>query len=456
MKTTSMHIQFYLLVPMIFSGFTALAAMLTYHLMRQSRVVVDGQMWPLFTAGGVLVVTAFVCGWIIIWFLLRPIESFVRLARQYVPDHVPFGAHAGNERTSVLPITNTLHRVTEVLGNVEARALFPNLIAPSPAMRSVLGLILKVAPTDSTVLILGENGTGKELVARTIHAHSRRADKPFVVIHCAGMAEPLLESEMFGHEKGAVAGAHTRRVGKLESANGGTVFLDEIAELPLNIQVKILRLLQEKEIDRVGGDHPIPSDIRLIAATNKDLVSKVKQGTFREDVFARIDVFALRLPALRERTEDIPLLATHLLREIKPGARLSPLALAALTAHHWPGNVRELKNTIEAAAVLADDVIQPEHLTAGARSHFNIIPSNLPASMEPCRNMDERMDALEKGLIMDALIRAGGVQVRAAELLGIKERSLWHRIAKHRIDVGAIRAECTTSPAVLSETKHAV
>jgi transcriptional regulator with PAS, ATPase and Fis domain len=455
MKATSIHFQFYLLVPMIFSGFTALAALLTYHLMRFSRAVADGQVWPLLATGGLLVLSAFLCGLIIIWFLLRPVETFIRQARQFVPDNTQPSMRAVLERNPILPIATTFNRVTEVLGNMEARALFPHIVAPSPAMRSVLGLILKIAPTDSTVLILGESGTGKELVARSIHAHSRRTDKPFVAINCAGIPETLLESELFGHEKGAFTGAYTRKLGKLEAASGGTVFLDEIADMPMLIQAKILRALQEREIDRVGGDHPVPVDIRFIAATNKDLVAMVKEGKFREDLFFRIDVFSFRLPALRERTEDIPLLASHLLHAIKPGASLSPLALAALTAHQWPGNVRELKNTIEAAAALADEVIEREHLNASVRAQFELIPRDLSGPAETFRTIDERMGAVEKGLIMDALMRAGGVQVRAAEMLGIKERSLWHRIAKHNIDVSAIRAECTATPRGLHDARHA-
>ncbi|HAL91503.1 MAG TPA: sigma-54-dependent Fis family transcriptional regulator, partial [Verrucomicrobia bacterium] len=245
----------------------------------------------------------------------------------------------------------------------------------------------------------------------------------------------------FGHEKGSFTGAYVRKIGKLEAADGGTIFLDEIADMPMMTQAKILRALQEREIERVGGGKPIPVDIRVLAATNKDLAKMVQSGTFREDLFFRINVFSFRLPPLRERSEDIPLLAVHLLQQIKPAATLSPAALAALTAYRWPGNVRELKNAIEAAAALATDVIGPEHLNAGMRLQFEFSPPEASASAEGFRNLDERMDAFEKAMITDALMKSDGVQVRAAALLGIKERSLWHRIAKHKIDVTAIRPE---------------
>lgn len=439
-KPRSIRIQFYLLVPLIFAGFTALAAQLTYHLMR-SGAVAAGRTWPLLGTAGLLVATAFLCGLFILWLVFRPVETFLRETRAFVPAPAPLPGRArrASDLEAIAPIAHTLNWVTEALGNLEAQALFPDVIAPSPAMRSVLGLVLKIAPTDSTVLILGESGTGKELIARNVHSHSRRADKPFVAINCAGIPEGLLESELFGHEKGAFTGAYARKIGKLEAADGGTVFLDEVADMPMLTQAKILRALQEREIERVGGGSPIRIDVRIVAATNKDLAKMVKEGTFREDLFFRINVFSFHLPPLRERSQDIPLMATHLLRRIKPEASFSPQALAALTAHRWPGNVRELINAIEAAAALADAVIEPEHLNAGIRLPAECLLPDSARLAEGGRNLDERLAALEKGLIVEALTRAGGVQVRAAALLGIKERSLWHRIAKHRIDVAAIR-----------------
>ena len=441
-KPRSIRIQFYLLVPLIFAGFTALAAQLTYLLMR-SGAVAAGRTWPLLATAGLLVATVFLCGLFILWLVFRPVETFLRETRAFVPPPAPLPARGrrASDDEAIAPIAHTLNWVTEALGHMEAQTLFPDVIAPSPAMRSVLGLVLKIAPTDSTVLILGESGTGKELIARNIHTHSRRADKPFVAINCAGIPEGLLESELFGHEKGAFTGAYARKIGKLEAANGGTVFLDEIADMPMMTQAKILRALQEREIERVGGGNPIPVDLRIVAATNKDLAMMVKEGTFREDLFFRINVFSFHLPPLRERSQDIPLMATCLLRQIKPEASLSPQALAALTAYRWPGNVRELINTLEAAAALASDVIGPEHLNAGIRLPSECLLPEIALPAEGPRNLDERIDAMEKAMILEALVRAGGVQVRAAALLGIKERSLWHRIAKHRIDVVSIRSE---------------
>ena len=440
MKTNSMRLQLYVLVPLIFAGLTALAALLTFHLMR-SGTVVAGHTWPVLATAGGLVATAFLFGLLILWLVFRPVERFLRETRELVPE-TP-GAIYGRRATDFTvsaPLAHTLNRVTKALNNLEAQTLFPDIVAPSPALRSILGLVLKIAPTDSTVLILGESGTGKELVARNIHSHSRRADKPFVAINCAGIPEGLLESELFGHEKGSFTGAYVRKIGKLEAATGGTVFLDEIADMPMMTQAKILRALQEREIERVGGAQPIPVDIRIVAATNKDLTRMVKEGTFREDLFFRINVFSFRLPPLRERSEDIPLLATHLLRQVKPGTSFSPQALAALTAYPWPGNVRELKNAIEAAAALSSGVIEPEHLNAGSRLSSEFVAPDLSAAHLP-QNLDDRLAAIEKQFILEALAKEGGVQVRAAALLGIKERSLWHRIAKHRIDVAGVRSE---------------
>lgn len=446
MKNNAIKIQFYLLVPLIFAGFTLLAVLLTFNLMQLNRASGAWMSWPLFLVDGMVVIAAYLCALLIVWMVFRPVEKFMHQAQQYVPDTTPPSARSRETRNAITPITSTFNRVTEVLGNMEARALFPDIIAPSPAMRSILGLILKIAPTDSTVLILGESGTGKELVARNIHSHSKRSKQPFVAINCAGIPEGLLESELFGHEKGSFTGAYARKAGKLEAAHGGTVFLDEIADMPMVIQAKILRVLQEREIERVGSTQPIPVDIRIIAATNKDLLKMVKDGTFREDLFFRIDVFSFRLPALRERSEDIPLIAKHLLREIRPDVTLSPQALAALTAHTWPGNVRELKNVIEASVALATDVIQPEHLHANVRTPYEFMPVDIASAGEAAGNLDDRLVAMEKALIVDALGRTGGVQVRAAELLGIKERSLWHRISKLGIDVSALRGDGAAVP----------
>src|SRR5262249_923142 len=239
-----------------------------------------------------------------------------------------------------------------------------NMIGESQGMREVYQRIARVAPTGSTVLILGESGTGKELAARAIHQNSARADSPFVAINCAALTETLLESELFGHEKGAFTGAIAQKKGKLETAQGGTIFLDEIGEMPLLQQAKLLRVLQEREFERVGGARTLKADIRVIAATNRDLETAIKQGAFRQDLYDRLKVGRLRRPTLRERQADIPLLASYFVTRYAAKCNrqvrgLTPAARAALCAYDWPGNVRELENAIERAVVLgSDELIQ--------------------------------------------------------------------------------------------------
>ena len=306
-------------------------------------------------------------------------------------------------------------------------------------MRGIFTQILKVARTDSTVLISGESGTGKELVAAGLFEHSPRRDKPFIKLNCVAIPEGLLESELFGHEKGAFTGATAQKIGKFELAHEGTIFLDEIGDMPLPTQAKLLRVLQEKEFERVGGNQTIRVDVRFIAATNKNLLEMVKQGTFREDLYYRLNVFSVHLPPLRERKEVIPVLVQHFLEQMANPVTLSPQSLQLLTAYSWPGNVRELQNTLERAAVLTDTgSIEPpqlpDHITGVIPNHVLQNPES-PLS----RPIDDRLDEVEKGLIIEALNRMGGVQVKAAELLGINQRSLWHRIKKLGIDVETLK-----------------
>jgi transcriptional regulator with GAF, ATPase, and Fis domain len=326
-------------------------------------------------------------------------------------------------------------RVTEILSRVDARSLFPNIIGKSKSMRLMLNQILKVSATDTIVLITGETGTGKELIAQSIHEHSRRSQKPFVAINCAAIPEGLLESELFGHEKGAFTGANTRKPGKFEIANGGTVFLDEIGDMPVNTQAKVLRAIQEYQIEQVGGIKTIKIDVRFIAATNKNLAEMVNQNKFRNDLYFRLNVFAIHIPPLRERKEDIPLLAYDFLKQKNRQINIAPSSIQYLTAYEWPGNVRELKNAIDAAAVLAKDMIEPIHLPAVVNQNWNYPVLDEKQASDETQNLDKRLKELEKGIIIEALSRAAGVQVRAASILGIKERSLYHRIKKFDIDV---------------------
>ena len=291
----------------------------------------------------------------------------------------------------------------------------------SPAMRKVLELIDKVAPTDATVLVLGESGTGKELVARRIHHTSPRRDKPLVAVHCATFPENLLESELFGYERGAFTGANRRKVGHFEYADGGTIFLDEVGELPASVQAKLLRFLQERQFTRLGGVEPVRVDVRVIAATNRDLEREVREGRFREDLFYRLNVFPIELPPLRERREDIPLLVEHFLRQRnRPPDVISPEAMEALLAYDWPGNVRELENVIERALILAGE----------GRITPDLLPFGRPKAGAKVELPDEgvNLEEVERELITQALEKAGWNKAKAAKLLGITRRRLYSRM----------------------------
>ncbi len=305
------------------------------------------------------------------------------------------------------------------------------MIGESRAMREVHKLIAKAAPSNSTVLILGESGTGKELVAQAIHRNSPRANKPFVAINCAALTETLLESELFGHEKGAFTGAIAQKKGKLEVADGGTVFLDELGELASALQAKLLRVLQEQQFERVGGVRPIKVDIRLLAATNRDLEAAIKQGEFRQDLYYRLNVVSLSLPPLRERREDIPLLArcfaAKYAAQCKRAVRgLAPEARAALTAYDWPGNVRELENAIERAVVLgASELILPEDLPETVLE----AASDVAPPQSGDLSYFETLKETKKRLALQALDQAQGVHNEAARLLGMHPNNL-HRLMK--------------------------
>ncbi len=314
------------------------------------------------------------------------------------------------------------------------------LLGRSGAMQDLYKMIGRVAPTDTTVLLSGESGTGKELVARAIHQHSLRADGPWVALNCAAIPEPLLESELFGHEKGAFTGAIERKPGSFEEASGGTLFLDEVGELPLGVQAKLLRALQEKEIRRLGGRESLPIDVRIIAATNKDLEGTVARAEFREDLYYRLNVIHLHLPPLRARQEDIPLLAQHFLtrysRELeRPVGGFAPEALDALSAHPWPGNVRELENIMKQALmtcrgylITAEDLRLAERPIA--RMHQAPPRDPLDEGLEQIllTHAGQAYHRVEDRLIRKALELTKHNQVRAAHLLGITRNILRHRM----------------------------
>jgi DNA-binding NtrC family response regulator len=310
------------------------------------------------------------------------------------------------------------------------RYRFDAIVGNSEKIREVIALAGRVAPSDATVLVTGESGTGKELLARGIHYSSGRSEGPFVAVNCAAIPENLIESELFGHVKGAFTGAVRDREGKFELADGGTIFLDEVGDLRVDLQAKILRALQERTVDRVGGVKPIDLDVRVVAATNKDLEREVREGNFREDLYYRLSVVTLQMPPLRDRKDDIPLLAEHFLRKFSPGptVRLAPDALALLTAYGWPGNVRELENVMERASILKrgdtitrDDL--PDKLNRKATGASEVL-LNLPES-------GLSLEELEKDLIMKALEKHKGNQTRAAEYLRITRPTLIYRMEKY-------------------------
>src|SRR5574337_2162366 len=316
------------------------------------------------------------------------------------------------------------------------------LIGRSPKMVELYKLITRIAELDSTVLITGESGTGKELVARTIHCASPRAARPFLAINCGAIPEQLLESELFGHVKGSFTGAVSHKAGLFEVANRGTVLLDEIAEMSPGLQVKLLRFLQEQTFRRVGGTEDLEVDVRLIAATNKDLVKVMADGAFREDLFYRVNVIPIHLPPLRERTEDIPLLVNRLLaqctlRQQRGTASSSPEAMEILVRYRWPGNVRELENVIErAVAFEASDQLTPASLPLEIRetSNHGERPGRVSIPLpEEGIDLDVTVADIEKGLMRQALERSGWVQKRAADLLKISFRSFRHKAKKYGI-----------------------
>ena len=316
------------------------------------------------------------------------------------------------------------------------------LLGEGDAMQNLRAQIQQVAPFKTNVLITGESGTGKEAVARTIHEQGPRADHPWVAINCSAIPRDLMESELFGYVKGAFTGALQNRLGRLEQANQGTLFLDEIGDLDMELQAKLLRVLQEREFSPVGSDAVRRVDVRIITATNRDLHELVKMNQFREDLLYRLDVYNINVPPLRERVEDIPLLTNAFLMEFraemgKPVNGVSDEALAAMSAYSWPGNVRELRNAIERSLLTcSDDTIKKEDLPDRIYTQQKVPTSSVPAQAElGDSGLDEWLNEMEKRTILRALAESDGVQANAAKHLKISERSLWHRLKKYNIQV---------------------
>jgi two-component system, NtrC family, response regulator AtoC len=307
------------------------------------------------------------------------------------------------------------------------------IIGESPAMREIFEVVQQVAPTRATVLVTGESGTGKELIARAVHQLSPRAKQPFVAVHCAALAPTLLESELFGHEKGAFTGAHERRIGRFEQAQGGTLFLDEIGEIDATIQVKLLRFLGERTFERVGSNKTLTADVRLVAATNKNLEELVKAGKFREDLFFRLRVVEIELPPLRERPGDLPLLAQDFLREFarENGKAVNDFtadALQLLMNHTWPGNVRELRTAIEHAVVLCrGEKISARDLPASVRG-------SRPADAQFLQRNDLTVKDAEKELVKRALKETGGNRTRAAQKIGMSRRTFHRKLHEYHLE----------------------
>ncbi len=327
-----------------------------------------------------------------------------------------------------------------------------DMVGNSPVMREIFAAIRQVAPSNAAVLITGESGTGKELVARAIHSHSKRSDQPFVALNCAALPESLMESELFGHEKGSFTGAIERRIGSLEQADGGTLFLDELGEMPMAMQAKLLRVLEDFTFRRVGGKQELKANVRIVAATNRDPLASIKEGKLREDVYYRLNVFRIHLPPLRERIDDIPLIIDAILHNLnqKHGTRISSVAeetLHALSSRRWDGNIRELRNILERASILANSgAIQPEHLTFGWNAEHpdsgkqqSITPSVIGASPKIQAGMT--IDQAEKLLIQATLEMTRNNKTKAANILGISAKTLHSKLNQYRSETELVTEE---------------
>ncbi len=356
--------------------------------------------------------------------------AFDYISKPFVVDEMLGILHRIEEKFRLVESSTVGVELAEALPNTE-------IIGATPKMVDIYKKVAKIARIESPVLIVGESGSGKELVARAIHANCHRAASPFIVINCGALPETLLESELYGHERGSFTGATGQRKGLLESASGGTLFLDEISETSLSFQVKLLRVIQEREIRRVGSNETIQVDIRLVAATNRDLREMVRTNRFREDLFHRLNVFTIALPPLRERTEDIPLLASYFLKTFtaKHGktVRLAADAVEAMKRYSWPGNVRELRNILERAITFNDTgVIQAGELEFGEDEAMDTVAA------APIGASASSLDQMEKDHIIKVLKETGGNKKRAAEILGIERRTLYNKAKRLGIDFGSI------------------
>jgi transcriptional regulator with PAS, ATPase and Fis domain len=437
MKKRNIYISIYILIPLIYTGISMIGIIVIYQLFKQPEKISQISSLNFIYLIAVMALFTLSISFLILRFFLKPFILFVNKTQKM---SILANSQLGRQERitdDLDQITKLFDNVANILSNVEAKELFPHIIGSSNSLRNIFTQVIKVAPTDSTVLISGESGTGKELIASSIYEHSMRKGKPFIKINCVAIPEGLLESELFGHEKGSFTGAVKQKKGKFEIANNGTIFLDEIGDMPLNTQAKLLRVLQEKEFERVGGTKLIRVDIRVITATNKNLPEMIKKGTFREDLYFRLNIFSICLPALRERKEDIFPLTNYFLESLPKPVKLSTLALQELIGYSWPGNVRELRNILEQASILSENGIielnnLPETLLKqNSRSVVNTLIDD--------RALDTKLELMEKDIIIAALRKTRGIQVKAADILGINQRSLWHRIKKLHIDINTFK-----------------
>lgn len=363
--------------------------------------------------------------------------AFDFLTKPFAPEVVRLKVERALELASTRRARRKLEAQNDYLRKQaeEGQSRFADLIGSSDKMKSVFRTVEKVAVTDSTVFVEGESGTGKELVARAVHQNSKRKDGPFIKVNCGALTETLLESELFGHEKGAFTGATRSKMGRFELADGGTLFLDEIGDVPPAMQVKLLRALQEREFERVGGETTIKIDTRVVSATNKNLEKEVAEGRFRQDLYYRLHIIPIKLPPLRDRRDDIPLLVAHFIDKLRKRTNenirnISDDALGRLMAHNWPGNVRELENVIEQSLVFAEG----DQITVSALPAFLQGPAaedqlSVPKEM----SLPEILDDLERQLILKAFKKAKGVKTETARLLGIKTSALYYKLDKYGI-----------------------